>query len=165
MNLRNRMLAAVGAIIVLHVTVQVVYLIHDANQQVQQSQRDEGALIGRVLERSLTNALLTNDLATVRSAVSLVHSSHKFLRLAVLDERGRSIVDLRDEEGQGTVAPRLFRTLIETRTIPTEHRIEVGNVFYGQILTHLSPDFIVDSMWIRVRDVLIVGTLEIFVLF
>ncbi len=148
MSLRLRLFIAVAFVIVVQAGAQIVLLAEDARDSVRQAQRAQGEWVGKTLANSLVNPLITNDLATVQSTVQLMFSEQHFLRLAVLDERQRSIIDLQPiKEKAKAEAPAWFISYLNLATEPSIATIDIGGVEYGKIITTVSPRLIVESAW------------------
>ena len=100
MSLRLRLFLAVALVIVVHTGVRIGLLAQNARDSARVAQQVQGEWVGKSLANTLTNPFVANDLATVQSTVELLFSEKAFLKLAVLDDRGRTIIDLRPGAGK-----------------------------------------------------------------
>jgi diguanylate cyclase (GGDEF)-like protein len=148
MSLRLRLFLAVTLVIVVHTLAQIVLLVEDTRNSVRRTQQVQGAWTGKNLANSLANPLVTNDLATVQSTAGLLFSEQNFLRLAVLDERGAAIIDLKpDTKKIKAAAPAWFISYLNFSVEPSIQDITIGGVEYGQIVTLVSPNPIIERVW------------------
>ena len=148
MSLRLRLFLAVTLVIVVHTAAQIALLVEDARDTVRRTQQVQGAWVGKNLANSLANPLVTNDLATVQSTVELLFSEQNFHRLAVLDDRRVAIIDLKpDSKKIRTDVPTWFVTGLNLSVEPSIEFINIGGVEYGQIITLISPNAIIESVW------------------
>ncbi len=165
MSLRLRLFFAVALVIVVHTVAQIVLLAEDARDSGRLTQQVQGEWVGKNLANSLANPLVTNDLATVQSTVELLFSEKNFLRLAVLDERRQAIIDLKpDTEKIKVGAPSWFIAYLNLAAEPSIQTITIGGVEYGQIITLVSPNPIVERVWGEAQRDAWVAVTEIVVL-
>lgn len=165
MSLRLRLFLAVTLVIVVHTGARIVLLAQDARDSARQMQQEQGEWVSKSLAKTLTNALITNDLATVQSTVTLLFSEKQFLKLAVLDDRGQAIIDLRPDAGKvKTAAPSWFISLLDIALEPSIYTIDIGGVQYGKIVAIISPGAIVEHAWAEARHDTWVALMEIIVL-
>ena len=162
MSLRFRLFLAAAFVIVAHTGARIVLLAQGARDSARLAQQVQGEWVGKSLAKTLTNALIANDLATVQSTVELLFSEKAFLKLAVLDDRGRTIIDLRPGAGKiETGAPAWFTSFLDIVEEPSVQPIEIGGVAYGQIETIISPDSVVKYVWREAQTVAWVAIAEV----
>ena len=165
MSLRLRLLLAVTLVILAHAGARIVLLAEDARTSARLAQQMQSEWVGKSLTGILANPLVTNDLATVQSTVSLLFSEKYFLKLAVLDDRDQTIIDLRPDAGKiKTQAPPWFVAYLNLAQVPSIHVIDIGGVQYGKIVTIVSPDAILESVWMEAQHDAWVALVEITVL-
>ncbi len=165
MSLRLRLLLAVTLVILAHAGARIMLLAEDARTSARLAQQAQGAWAGKSLAGILANPLVTNDLATVQSTVGLLFSEKYFLKLAVLDDRDKTIIDLRPDIGKiKTQAPAWFIAYLNLTQVPSTHVINIGGVQYGKIVTIVSPDAILESVWLEAQHDAWVALVEITVL-
>ena len=165
MSLRWRLFLAVTFVIIVHAGARIVLLAQDARDSARLAQQVQGEWASKSLASTLTNPLVGNDLATVQSTASLLFSEQSFLKLAVLDERGRSIIDLRPRTGKiETTAPDWFTAFLNIVATPNFQSINIGGVVYGQIEIVLSPATIVRRVWREAQSVVWAALVEIILL-
>ena len=165
MSLRLRLFLAVTLVIVMHTGARIVLLAQDTRDNARQMQQEQGEWVGKSLANTLTNPLITNDLATVQSTTALLFSEKQFARLAVLDDRGQAIIDLRPETGKvKTAVPIWFISFLDIAVEPSIHTIDIGGVQYGKIITLVSSGTIVEHAWDDVRHDAWITLMEIIVL-
>ena len=148
MSLRLRLFFAVALVIVVHTGVQIVLLAEDARDSVRQTQQWQGEWIGKNLANSLANPLVTGDLATVQSTVERVFSEKHFLKLSVLDEQLRTIIDL--QPGTQKIkakVPSWFISYLDVAAEPSIQTISIGGVEYGKTIVLVSSNPIVERVW------------------
>ena len=162
MSLRLRLLLAVTLVIVVHTGVRIVLLAQDARDSARVAQQVQGEWVGKSLANSLTNPLIANDLATVQSTVELLFSEKAFLKLAVLDDRGRTIIDMRPVAGKiETKSPAWFTAFLDIVAEPSVQTIDIGGVAYGKIEIIISSDSIVKQVWREAQTVAWVAIVEV----
>ncbi len=148
MSLRLRLFLAVTLVIAVHTAAQIALLVEDTRDTVRRTQQVQGAWVGKNLANSLVNPLLTNDLATVQSTVELLFSEQNFHRLAVLDDRRVAIIDLKpDSKRIRADVPIWFVARLNLSVEPSIEPINIGGVEYGQIITLISPNAIIERVW------------------
>ena len=148
MSLRLRLFFAVTLVIVVHTAAQIVLLAADTRDSVRRTQQVQGEWVGKSLANSLANPLVANDLATVQSTVELLFSEKNFLRLAVLDERGQVIIDLKpDTKKIKAGVPSWFISYLKLSAEPSIQTITIGGIEYGRIITLVSPNPIIERVW------------------
>lgn len=162
MSLRLRLFLAVTFVIVVHTGVRIALLAQDARENARVAQQEQGEWVGKSLANTLTNPLVANDLATVQSTVELLFSDKAFLKLAVLDDRGRTIIDKRPGAGKAeTKSPTWFKSFLNIVSEPSVQTIDIGGVDYGKIEVVISPDSIVRQVWREVQTVAWVAIVEV----
>lgn len=162
MSLRLRLFLTVTFIILVHAGAQIVLLAQNARDNARLTQQVQGEWVGKSLAKSLTNPLIANDLATVQSTVGLLFSEQAFLKLAVLDERGRTIVDLRPgAEKIEAGAPAWFTSFLDIVPETSVQSIDIGGVTYGKIETIISPNSVVTYVWHEAQTVAWVAVAEV----
>lgn len=162
MSLRLRLLLAVTLVIVVHTGVQIVFLAQNARDSARIAQQVQGEWVGKSLANTLINPFVANDLATVQSTVELLFSEKAFLKLAVSDDRGRTIIDLRPSAGKiETQSPVWFTEFLDIAVEPSIQIIDIGGVAYGKIEIIISPDFIVNQVWREAQTVAWVALVEV----
>lgn len=162
MSLRLRLFFAVTFVIVVHTGIRIALLAQDARDSARLAQQVQGDWVVKSLANTLTNPLVANDLATVQSTVELLFSEKAFLKLAVLDDRGRTIIDLRPGAGKiETKSPAWFTSFLDIVTEPTVHSIDIGGVDYGKIEVIISPDSIVRQVWREAQTLAWVAIAEV----
>ena len=162
MSLRLRLLLAVTLVIVVHTGVRIVLLAQTARDSARVAQQVQGEWVGKSLANTLTNPLVANDLATVQSTVELLFSEKAFLKLAVLDDRGRTIIDLRPGAGKiETKSPAWFTAFLDIVAEPSVQTIDIGGVAYGKIEIIISSDSIVKQVWREAQTVAWVAIVEV----
>ena len=162
MSLRLRLFLAVTLVIVVHTGLRIVLLAQNARDSARVAQQVQGEWVGKSLANTLTNPLVTNDLATVQSTVELLFSEKAFLKLAVLDDRGRTIIDLRPRAGKiETKSPAWFTAFLDIAAEPSFQTIDIGGVAYGKIEIIISSDSIVEQVWREAQTVAWVAIVEV----
>ena len=165
MSLRLRLFLAVTLIILVHTGARIVLLAQDSRANAQLTQQEQAAWVGKSLASSLTNPLISGDLATVQSTTKLLFSEKTFLKLAVLDEGGRTIIDLRSAPGKiKTHVPAWFTSFLAIEPERSVEPIIIGGVIFGKIETVISPESIIKFVWLEARTVAWVAVVEILVL-
>lgn len=148
MTLRLRLFFVVAIVIALHTCTLIVLLAQDARESARIAQQVQGEWVGKSLAQILASSLITNDLATVQSTVKLLFSEKRFLKLEVLDDRGRSIIDLQATVStQNEETPPWFLAYLNIVVEPSVQTVDVGGVEYGKIITVVSPGPIVQRVW------------------
>lgn len=148
MSLRLRLFMAVTLVIVVHTVVLILLLVEDTREAVSRTQQVQGAWMGKSLATSLANPLITNDLATVQSTVELMFFEQNYLQLAVIDDRGVAIIDLKpDTQKIMPDVPHWFITHLNLSVEPSISHINIGGVEYGKIIILLSPRVFIERAW------------------
>ena len=164
MSLRLRLLLAVTSMILAHAGLQVALLKADAPRRVQDAQHEQGVWVSQGLANVLANSLVSGDLATVQNTIELSFSEQRFLRLAVVDESRRTIIDQRSRPGLEGTAPDWFLALLDQRSTETRYPLTIGGVSYGEVIAEVAPGPIVAETWLEVKRALIITGAEIVLL-
>lgn len=165
MSLRARLLLAILFAIIAHAIWQVHSIINEARDNLITLQQEQGQWVGKVLERSLANAMITNDLATVQSTSELVFSKRRFQQLTIVDERQRAIIDLVGDDIAAVAVPRWFVDLIHLGAMPSRHPMNIGGVSYGEIIVHISPLPLIEQVWRETKTSVLQHLAEIIALY
>ena len=150
--------------ILAHGGLQVALLKADAPRRVQDAQREQGVWVSQGLANVLANSLIAGDLATVQNTIELSFSEQRFLRLAVVDEAGRNIIDQRGRGGVEGTAPDWFIALLDQRSTETRYPLKIGGVSYGEVIAEVAPGPIVAETWLEVKRALVITGAEIVLL-
>mgnify|MGYP000380226133 CR=1 FL=1 len=164
MSLRLRLLLAVTLMILAHAGLQVALLKADAPRRVQAAQQEQGGWVSHGLANVLANSLVSGDLATVQNTIELSFSEQRFLRLAVVDESRRTIIDQRSRLGLEGMAPDWFIALLDHQSTETRYPLTIGGVSYGEVIAEVAPGPIVAETWLEVKRALIITGAEIVLL-
>ena len=165
MSLRLRLFLAVTLVIVAHTAAQIMILMDDTRDIVERTQNVQGEWSGKNLANSIANSLITNDLATVQSTAQLLFAEQNFLQLTVHDDRGKSIIDLKqDASKEKPDVPEWFFSHLNISTTASVVIMNIGGVDYGKIITLISPNRIIERNWEEAKRDAWVGLAEIFVL-
>ena len=164
MSLRLRLLLAVTLMILAHAGLQLALLKADAPRRVQNAQHEQGVWVSRGLANALANSLIAGDLATVQNTIELSFSEQRFLRLAVVDEAGRNIIDQRSGAAPEGAAPDWFIALLDQRSTETRYPLKIGGVSYGEVIAEVAPGPIVAETWLEVKRALFITAAEIVLL-
>lgn len=164
MSLRLRLLLAVTFMILAHAGLQVALLKADAPRRVQAAQQEQGVWVSQGLANVLANSLVSGDLATVQNTIELSFSEQRFLRLAVVDESRRTIIDQRSRLGLEGTAPDWFIALLDQQSTETRYPLTIGGVSYGEVIAEVAPGPIVAETWQEVKRALIITGAEIVLL-
>lgn len=164
MSLRLRLLLAVTLMILAHAGLQVALLKADAPRRVQAAQQEQGGWVSHGLANVLANSLVSGDLATVQNTIELSFSEQRFLRLAVVDESRRTIIDQRSRLGLEGMAPEWFIALLDHQSTETRYPLTIGGVSYGEVIAEVAPGPIVAETWLEVKRALIITGAEIVLL-
>ena len=161
MSLRIRLLLAILFAISAHAVWQVHSIVNEARDNLTSLQQEQSQWVNKILERSLANALITNDLATVQSTSELVFSKRRFQQLTILDEQQRTIINLAGEDITAVAVPHWFVRLIHLDAIPNHHPINIGGVNYGEIIVQISPLPLLEQVWRETKASLVLHLVEI----
>lgn len=148
MSLRLRLFLAVTIVILVHTGTRIFLLSQQAREHAHATQQDQGQWVSRTLARTLTNAMITNDLATVRSTVELLYSEKKFRRITVLDDRGYAIADA--QPSTTALVPKTPGWFVSYLDLPIESDsfpIDIGGVRYGEVTAIVSHGEVIEQTW------------------
>lgn len=152
LSLRLRLLLAAALVITLHAVGSITMDVRDARLAAHQQQEELGQWVVAGLGDSLANALVVNDLATVQSTVERLFSGRRFLQLAVFDEAGRSIIDLRAKIDNQPDVPGWFIRFLDINEAPSKRMLSAGGVQYGVVVALISPATAVEHAWANIKS-------------
>ncbi|MES2408045.1 MAG: EAL domain-containing protein [Pseudomonadota bacterium] len=153
MSLRLRLFLAVTIVILVHTGTRIFLLSQQAREHAHATQQDQGQWVTRTLAQVLTNALITNDLATVRSTVELLYSEKKFRQITVLDDRGHAVADARPRAT--ALIPQTPGWFVSYLDLPTESNsfpIDIGGVRYGEVKATVSHGEVIQETWKNIKQ-------------
>ncbi len=165
MSLRLRLFLAVTIVILVHTGIRIFLLGQQARASAHVIQQDQGQWVTKTLAKSLTNALITNDLSTVRSTVELLFSEKNFKRIIVLDDRGRPIADPQPTtKALPTAAPGWFVSYLNLPLESSYYPIEIGGVSYGGVTASVSHHELIRRAWGNIQQEAWLALIEILLL-
>lgn len=151
-SLRLRLLLAAALVVALHAISSIALDVHDARSSAHKQQEELGLWVVAGLSDSLANALVINDLATVQSTVERLFTGGSFLQLAVLDDVGRPIIDLRALRDTKPAAPGWFVQFLDINEAPSRSVLTAGGVQYGVVVALISPAATIEHAWAEVQS-------------